>query len=339
MTTKIKKPTRGVPLWVFVLVGVVVVIVAGWKIVSKPAVVEIVPEAPLVRRAIDGVWVSEGTPEHYPLVVIIENSIDAWPISGIAQANLVWEAPTEAGITRLLATFADGRVVDEIGPVRSTRPYFIDWAEEVHALLAHVGGSPEALATVSDRVVIDLNEFWNGGYFWRNGRARPHNVYTSTERLQEFLEDEPEMPTYESWPYQDEVSSEERGTTRAITVVFGNDPYTVTWKYDSESNDYVRFQLGELYRDAEGVTVRAKNVVVMETDIEILDEIGRRKIKTIGNGPVRVFRDGLEFLGEWRRGGRDERTKFYDVAGVPIPLNAGSTWIAVTDVQPTVDAR
>lgn len=326
-------------MWVFVFVGVVAVAVAAWKIMEKPAVVEVAKEAPIMhRRAIDGVLVSQGTPESYPLAVVIENSIDAWPISGVAQANLVWEAPTEAGITRFLAIFADGRVVKEIGPVRSIRPYFIDWAEEAHALLAHVGGSPEALALAGSRAVIDLNEFWNGGYFWRaSDRARPHNVYTSTDLLRASFGEEAVAPTYESWQYQDDAVREARGRAQEITVVFGNPVYTVTWQYDPETNDYVRSQRGAFYRDANGTIVRTKNLIIMQTEIQILDEIGRRKIKTVGNGLVQVFRDGQEIAGEWRRSSLAERTQFFDANGASIALNAGTTWISVTDHLPTVE--
>lgn len=337
MSIKIKKPTARIPAWVFVLLVGVALAAAGWVIMDEPRMVEVmVAEAPVpavARRAIDGVLVPEGTIESYPLAVVIENSIEAWPISGIVEANLVWEAPVEAGITRLLAIFADGSAVNEIGPVRSIRPYFIDWAEEVHALLAHVGGSPDALAEVPSRAVTDLNEFWNGGYFWRNGRARPHNVYTSIGRLQEALTAVAPLPTYESWNYKDDALRDERGATQEITVVFGNPTYTVQWTYDPENNEYARSQRGRPYRDVGGEIVIAKNVIVMETEVAILDEIGRRKIKTVGNGPVRVFRDGVEMTGEWRRGSRDERTKFYDATGAPIPLDAGITWIQVVPVM------
>jgi hypothetical protein len=333
MNKKIKKPTRSFLPWVFVLV--IVVGVGGWHVIERPVVVEIIPETPPVRRAIDGVWVPEGTPEAYPLSVIIENSVDAWPVSGVNEANLVWEAPVEAGITRLLAMYADGVLHDKLGPVRSARPYFIDWAEEFGAVFAHVGGSPEALGLIPSRNVVDLNEFWNTNYFWRAAdRARPHNVYTSTETLHRLVEEEELIGTYESLQYKEDALREARPLAQEVVVVFGNETYTVTWKYDPNTNDYMRWQLGAPYQDAAGELVRAKNVVVMQTSVRVLDAVGRRRITTIGDGPVWVFQDGTVVEGTWRRPEHGLRTRFFGDDALEILLNAGTTWVQVTHLWP-----
>lgn len=324
--------------WVFVIL-VAAGLMFGWMWFisrSEPSVEEeIVQEMPRQRRAIDGVWVPEGTPEARPLAIVIENSIDAWPISGIQQANIVFEAPTEAGIPRLLAIYADGSEVKRIGPVRSARLYYVDWAEEFGALYAHVGGSPEALRIIPSRAIQDLNEFWNTRFFWRDdSRARPHNVYTSTELLQSALDAEA-VPEYESWQYKEDAPFEERPqnsqNTGSIFVDAKTDVYKVRWDYDPVQNEYRRFQNGVAYVDDTGEQVRAKNVAVMQTEIVITDEVGRRRIATVGEGEVQVFRDGNMIAGTWRRPTLDARTKFFDTSGNEIMLNAGVTWVQVTN--------
>lgn len=285
-----------------------------------------------VRRAIDGVYVRTDAAPAYPLAVVIENMIEARPTSGVARANLVWEAPTEAGITRFLAIYADESAVNEIGPVRSARPYYVDWAEEVHALFAHVGGSPEALSLIPSRAVLDLNEFANGRYFWRsNGRSRPHNVYTSTKLLTEALADQKKNrpPAYGVWRYKEDAPAISRPATQEFLVSFSTPAYDVTWKYHRSRNEYVRYQEGKLYQDKDGAAVRAKNVVVMATEIKVLDSEGRRRITTVGGGPSRIFRDGQMLTGTWRRPRLADRTRFYDAQGNEISLNAGTTWIEV----------
>ncbi|MCK4554100.1 DUF3048 domain-containing protein, partial [Candidatus Parcubacteria bacterium] len=156
-----------------------------------------------VRRGIDGVYVEQGRENPYPIAVIIENHIDARPPSGLAQANLVFEAEAEGGITRFLAIFAGGQNLEEIGPVRSVRPYFVDWAREFSAVLVHCGGSPSSLVKIVQDNVFSLNEFYNGGYYWRSAkRPGPHNVYTSTENLNKYLESKNlDAGKFLSWQY------------------------------------------------------------------------------------------------------------------------------------------
>lgn len=84
-----------------------------------------------------------------PLLVMIENHADARPQSGISKADVVYEAVAEGAITRFMAVFYCGiaaySLEDEydVGPVRSARTYFLDWASEYgdYPLYAHVGGS------------------------------------------------------------------------------------------------------------------------------------------------------------------------------------------------------
>ncbi|HSD12679.1 MAG TPA: DUF3048 domain-containing protein, partial [Patescibacteria group bacterium] len=141
--------------------------------------------APTKRRVIDGVAVPEDAPDVTGyFAATIDNLSVARPQAGLTKASLVFEAPVEGGITRFLAVFPDDVTADRIGPVRSARPYFLDWASEFDAVYAHVGGSPEALEKIVAYDMRDLNEFFAGKYFWRDeNRDAPHNAYTSTVRL------------------------------------------------------------------------------------------------------------------------------------------------------------
>lgn len=318
----------------FVLPAVINIVVNEFGAPTTAPSEEVAPLT--VRRPIDGVLVPNGTPPSFPLAVIVENMIDARPTSGVARANLVWEAPTEAGITRFLAIYADGADVIAIGPVRSARPYYVDWAEEVHALFAHVGGSPEALALVASlehqEKLADLNQFWHGDLFWRaNDRSAPHNVYTATSLLRAELaaRDPADLPSYGMWKYKEDEPFEARPDTQEFSVAFSTPAYAVTWKYHRTTNEYVRWQLGAPYRDIDGAEVRAKNVIILITEMEVTDREGRRRIKTIGEGKARVFRDGRLVEGIWKRPRHDARTRFFDRDGNEIAMNAGTTWIEV----------
>ena len=147
-------------------------------------------------------------PKPQVFAVMVENSAEAWPLSGLDQAFLVIEAPVEAKIPRLEGFYYLGqKEVEKIGPVRSARPYYVDWAEEFGALYAHVGGSPAALKQITaSNDLFDLNEFWHGPNFWREAfRFIPHNVYTSTELLTQAFSNQTSSTDYGLWAFKDDT--------------------------------------------------------------------------------------------------------------------------------------
>lgn len=87
----------------------------------------------------------EAWEQRRPLVVMIENSPDARPHSGINKADIVYEAVAEGAVTRFMPVFYCGAQAEDVtvAPVRSVRTYFIDWASEYGEtpLFSHVGGA------------------------------------------------------------------------------------------------------------------------------------------------------------------------------------------------------
>jgi hypothetical protein len=83
-----------------------------------------------------------------PLMVMIENHSDSRPQSGLANADIVYEAVAEGGITRFMGVFycaaqKGASQKYDVGPVRSARTYFLDLASEYadYPLYTHVGGA------------------------------------------------------------------------------------------------------------------------------------------------------------------------------------------------------
>ncbi|TAK03935.1 DUF3048 domain-containing protein [Patescibacteria group bacterium] len=272
--------------------------------------------------------------EDYPLAyaVMVDHSVDAWPQSGVNKAFLVIEAPVEAGIPRLEAFFAAGTDVGKIGPVRSARPYFVDWAQELDALYAHVGGSDAALELIGRTGVFDLNEFGNGAAYWRSAdRFAPHNAYTSSERLAaaaKKAEDLGKAPTllYGTWAFKD-IEPEPEGA--GATVDFGATSYKADWTYDPKTGTYARRQGGLPYQMQDGSPVAAANVAIVITQMKVVDAVGRREVKTVGEGSAMVLQDGKAVKGTWKKPSATERIRFFDENGAEMEMNAGLTWIEV----------
>ena len=89
-----------------------------------------------------------------PLLVMIENHSDSRPQSGLTNADIVYEAVAEGGITRFMGVFYCNAVRGaankyDVGPVRSARTYFLDLASEYsdYPLYTHVGGANCSAAT------------------------------------------------------------------------------------------------------------------------------------------------------------------------------------------------
>ncbi len=293
------------------------------------------------HRLIDGTAVSDETKVNPPLFAVqIENMVDARPLSGISGASLVYETLAEAGITRLLAIYAADGNVSEIGPVRSARPYFLDWVEEYGALYAHSGGSPEALRLIPQYDILDLNEFAYGRFFWRSkARYMPHNLYTSVELLNEaFAAKEGEVKNFTPWQFKDEVSDEARpNEEKRIKIYFSTKTYEGGWQYDHESNDYLRYQAGVIQQDRDGSEVWAKNIAVQFTEVVVLDSVGRKDIETTGAGEAIVFQDGIRIDGTWQKETQGDRTKFFDLTGAEIKFNPGVTWVEVVPIGTEVE--
>jgi hypothetical protein len=285
----------------------------------------------LISRNIDGVLVEQGKENYYPLGIMIDNHVDARPSSGLSNANLVIEAEAEGSITRYLAFFADSKEINKIGPVRSARPYFIDYARELSALYTHVGGSPEALALMKKDNVLHLNEFYNGSYFWRddNGSA-PHNVYTNSQNLYDFLVlKELKAGKFFPWFYKDDLDKIKRPATSSIEINFGYDEYNVIWQYDYANNEYIRYLGGEIHREADNQVVSTKNIAIVRVKGEVIDDEMRLKVETLGTSTAIICLDGKCNEGIWKKDSPSARLRFYTKEGTEFLFNRGTTWIEI----------
>lgn len=293
--------------------------------VEKPA------SSSIFARALDGVAVADASSTALlPIAVMVENSADAWPLLGPAKANLVIEAPVEGSITRFMLVFDASATTTQIGPVRSARPYYVQLADGLGALYAHVGGSPDALDLLKtlDRVT-NYDEYYHGPSFWRSAsRGAPHNVYTSMEKLNAaVVKMELTPPGFSSWTYTDDTSATGTQSATEIDVPYQG-IYRASWTYDEGTKMYTRKQGSTIQKDADGEIVSARNVIVMESSVAVLDAVGRLSVNTIGNGPAKIFHDGQVFDGVWRRSS-GEHLRFETVDGRVIPFARGKTWISI----------
>lgn len=284
-------------------------------------------------RLLDGVLIAnEEKTKLKPIAVIIENHLDSRPQNGLEEASIVYETIVEGDITRYLAIFNQNFEAEKIGPVRSIRPYFIEWAEEWDPVLYHSGGSPAALKQLKQGPMWNLDEISaNGIYYWRdkNG-SKPHNLYTSSELVKQSLADkEIDLEAnFSPWLFKDDLPLGYRPkSTQKIIVDFGTPEYKVSFKYNPQNNSYQRYLAGEPHMTVGANQIWAKNVVKLYTNAKILDRLGRLKVDTENGGKAIVYQDGKEIQASWKKA--DGRTRFFNKNGQEIKFNRGSIWIEV----------
>ncbi len=308
--------------------------VAVNKATPKPT-----PTPPIKKASpLTGVMVDPAAADRSVMSVVVENHPDARPQSGLGEAGVVYEALAEGGITRFQAFFLENRPTS-IGPVRSLRPYFVDWGLEFGAPIAHAGGSAEAIGSIGSLGVKSLNALSVGAptFYRTKDRAAPHNLYTSGGLLDQLLAargyNQPATFT-PSLRKADTPSSAAPHPNIAINYSYNG--FQSGYQYNAATNDYARTMTGIAHVDrATGQQIRVKNVVVeyMPTTTQA---DGHVRMQTVGRGQGVLFRDGEAIACTWAKDARTTRTKLLDANGVEIPLNAGNTWYSIVPVGKTV---
>ena len=122
-----------------------------------------------------------------PIAVMIDNVGSARPQAGLNDAYMVYEIIVEGQQTRMMALFKN-KDLDKIGPIRSSRHYFLDYALENDAIYVHYGWSPKAKSDISTLSVNNINGIYeSASSFWRvKDKTSPHNVVTSTKKILEI---------------------------------------------------------------------------------------------------------------------------------------------------------
>ena len=92
-----------------------------------------------MQSYLTGEWKDEQIVNRRPIAVMIPNNSPAMPQYGISKASIIYEAPVEGRITRLMAVLEDFDDLDRIGPVRSSRDYFVYVAMGYEAIYCNWG--------------------------------------------------------------------------------------------------------------------------------------------------------------------------------------------------------
>jgi hypothetical protein len=295
-----------------------------------------------------GLEISDKVLNSRPIAVMIENTPDARPQSGLINADMVFEVVDEYGITRFVAVFSSYDS-DLIGPVRSARQYYAELARSLDPIYVFWGTYPDGYKIVENLGLDYLsplgdetgNSSITANFIDNNGidskrdssRVAPHNAYMFTPRIKELAKKAGYSLEGGQSPLKfklDAVESE-RGNISDVTVDFSIPQYKAEFKYDSKNNNYLKSVTGSPSMDREsGNQIIVNNLIVMVTDIKNSgDSAGHMIVRTTQEGPAYYFLDGKVIEGKWMRDSALDPLKFKDKDGNTVLFNRGKTWIAL----------
>lgn len=305
----------------------------GEDIVEEPEVEEEVVTK--VKSPLTGIYIVEEKINDRVIAVMLDNQYSARPQAGITQFDIVYEILAEGNITRYMGIIGTGQP-ENIGPVRSSRDYFIHRALEYDALYVHVGGSPQAYEAISELKVPSVDAMHQGGdVFWRKKhKSAPHNMYSSFEAIIKGAE----RKNYRAEGKYDLLKFSENETALQgedliyIEFPYNGKSYYSSYKFNEDEKVYYRYINGSVQKDENGdIPVTAKNIIVQFTKTRAIkgDTEGRLAVDMVGEGEGWYISNGKCQKLKWKKEDIYKLTKYYDESGEEIILNPGNIWIQV----------
>jgi hypothetical protein len=313
------------------------------SITPAPSPTPSVSPAPWVDPTIadlTGVKTSPTLAHRLPIAVLLDDNAIARPQSGFNGASMVYQAPADGGETRYMFLYQE-RDSPQIGPVRSARIYFIHWASEVRAAIAHYGGdrrSRSYLRVFDGERLTNLDALAGSGKAFHriSSRKAPHNGYTSTAALRAMALKRGApvslpVDTYRH-PFVALGPLASRAATQRIRIPYRTG--VIEYRFDRASDLYRRFVGGKAQVDpADRKAVTTRNVVIMymgfHTDTKIEPGHSRPVVDSIGSGRAIVLREGHRIEATWSKAYQLAPTRLLDATGAEIPLVTGRTFFQI----------
>jgi len=291
------------------------------------------------------------TTDERPIAVMIDNEeVATSRHSGLDKAFAVYEMMVEGTDTRLMALFK-GTNPAIIGPVRSSRHYFIHYAMEHDAVYTHFGWSPLAQTTISKLHVNNINGVTSdGSIFWRNPVKRTdwHNAFTSMEKIKNLMKKKKYRDTTTAVVFNyspKEVELADGTSAKKVNIVYSG-LKKPNYQYDEKTKLYNRFYGAKPHKDAvTGKQYTAKTIIIERVKNYSLGDgpdfdgkvRGRQQMDTVGTGKGYLVTNGKYVEITWKKDAPTERTIYKYKDGSEVMFNNGQIWIQIVPINSKVD--
>lgn len=295
------------------------------------------------QSMLTGTWIPQEEEEHRPYAVMLNNIKAANPQSGIGQADIVYEALTEAGITRFLAIFSeiaeDSPAAERLGSVRSARHYFVSFADEYDAIFIHFGETSYATRKMKKLGIDHITGMYGVGVasFYRDKTIKaPHNAFASKKGILTAVEragfrteyEEGYEPHFHFYPEDTGLAGGQAAETLTLGFSAYMAPYFV---YDKEEGLYARYQFdGEHIDYNTGEQLKFKNLIIQFVDEWNIDKNGYQTMDIEdAKGTGYYITNGVCVPVTWTKKESTRFMRYYDNNGEELTINPGKTYIAV----------
>ena len=271
-----------------------------------------------------------------PVAVMIDNEgYKGYPQGGIGKAQIIYEIIVEWGETRLMAIFF-GLDKGNVGPVRSIRHYFIEYAMEYDPILLHIGYSPQAQTMIKKNNLASINGLFGEHAIFFDITTEKNNwqdTYTKLEYMKNHISNlnfrkEPSK----EFPFEYKETTVDTGSCKDVYLEYSKG-YNVEFEYDDETTLYARKRNG-LYHEERysGKILAAKNIIIqkVETYPILNDKSGRMTMNNVGSGSGYFITNGNYEEIKWEKTSEFSQTLYtYSDNDEKITLNEGQTWIMI----------
>ena len=283
-----------------------------------------------------------------PVAIMIDNDgPSSRPQSGLENAYMLYEVIVEGGASRIMALFKDASAVGKVGPVRSSRHYFLDFAMEHDAIYCHAGWSPKAATDIKALKVKNINgiEGDDGVNFYRDKTYDNtwHNLYTDLNKVYKYAVDKKKYSAttdtvHTAYNEKDTNLGEDADTALEVVLPYST-LYKVTFKYNEEDKNYTRYIGQKEHMSQNGKALTAKNIIICSMrnyPLQDGENKDRQEVETVGSGDGYYVTNGKAVKITWSKESRSARTIYTLENGEELKLNPGNTHVQIMPTSATI---
>ena len=268
------------------------------------------------------------------LVAKIDNHPAARPQSGLNQADIVFEENVEQ-LTRFAAVFHTNAPTS-IGPIRSGRTQDVNlFSAYLNPLFVWSGGNAKTTSLINKSVLVNMGAlvaYQQGGYRRESTRKAPHNLYADASKIYLLTPKGATRPP-QQFQYRTASDAMPSAATASAGLKLSMDGVQVQWLWDSATGDYLRSIGKDKHYDFDKSQINAKNVVVMFMLYKASPADPRSpEAQSLGEGEAWVYTNGSLVKGKWARAKATDSFTLTDLAGAPIKLTPGRTWVELPQI-------
>ena len=286
-----------------------------------------------------------------PVAVVLKNDLTGAPQVGIAQADIIYEAAVEGGMTRLLALYSDYAHMTDIGPVIDSRAYFYDFARAHDAVFIQAGTSAygknaqkEDGIDCIDAIIGEMSPTFRRDETLIDERGYSSSIVAVGGGIYDKIK-------YSGMRIENEVK-----TSLTMNFALSASDYTLDgdaciklsvpysssmtphFEYSTLSNTYTRYQYGEVHKDNDGTPLRFTNILVLFAQHTVVDSTsGETDIVTVGTGSGYYVCGGKYIPITWERESADVPFKYVKSNGEELEICRGKTFVCVTSEKRKTD--